>query len=391
MLIAQIFRPDLIASQLRITSTEILGISPDSMVQPTVEQLADESTSDKPILVITQTENDPAAEIKTVALKKVGRDHYNELSIGKGMERKALDAIKNAAEMGKWICIKNVHLVSTWLTELDRELGAMKRAEGFRLWLVCESTQGFNEAVIYKFIKVLYEFPAGIKNKVRRMLQNFAAADLKVQHKDAKLLKIRVVLFILNAVLQERRRFIPQGWSKYYEFGDADLKAALEILHWLDAMTTSGKCDWKIMQRLCESVAFGGRINNTKDLHVLQRYLEEFFNTDALSNRWTPLNFKLMIPTTTGMQDYFAVLAKFPDFDEPETFKLSKHSNTSREIELIKGVIKELRNGYYKSDNENDSPGQRLKPIDNKLEKQIKPILTLWRKLAGVFICINLF
>lgn len=40
-------------------------------------------------------------------------------------------------------------------------------------------------------------------------------------------------LFVLawfHAVVQERRTYIPQGWSKFYEFSLADLKAGCDIL-----------------------------------------------------------------------------------------------------------------------------------------------------------------
>lgn len=36
-----------------------------------------------------------------------------------------------------------------------------------------------------------------------------------------------------HAVVQERRTFIPQGWAKFYEFSDADLRAAAEVLQQL--------------------------------------------------------------------------------------------------------------------------------------------------------------
>ena len=36
-----------------------------------------------------------------------------------------------------------------------------------------------------------------------------------------------------HAVVQERRTFIPQGWCKFYEFSDGDLKAGLEVLNQL--------------------------------------------------------------------------------------------------------------------------------------------------------------
>ncbi|XP_053958646.1 cytoplasmic dynein 2 heavy chain 1 [Anastrepha ludens] len=385
VLIAQIFRPDLIFVQLRRAAAEILGISPDSVVQPTVEQLADENTDNKPILVITQTENDPGTEIRSVAVKKIGLEKYTELSIGRGMEHRALDAIRQAAELGKWICIKNVHLVPDWLPELDRELEVLKKRDGFRLWLICESTRGFSDTIMYKFVKVLYEFPSGIKHKVRRMLQNFALSDYRSISKEAKLVKIRFVVFIVMAVLQERRKYIPQGWSKYYEFGEADLKAAMEVLLWLDSTMSSGRCDWTILQRLCENVAFGGRINNTRDLQVLQRYLEEFCSADVMNNRWSPLNTKVVVPTSAQILDYISAISKFPDTDEPGVFHLSNHTNISREIEQSKEIIKELRANYYKKTECTEESMCREQETTDlaKMEKQIKPILALWRKLAG--------
>ncbi|CAD6999081.1 unnamed protein product [Ceratitis capitata] len=385
VLIAQIFRPDLILTQLRRAAAEILGISLDSVVQPTVDQLAEENTENKPILVITQTENDPGTEIRNAAIKKIGLERYTELSMGCGMERRALEAVRQAAEVGKWICIKNVHLVPDWLSLLDRELEMLSKREGFRLWLICESTRGFSETIMYKFVKVLYEYPSGIKHKVRRMLQNFALSEYRKISKEAKLVKIRFVIFIVTAVLQERRKFIPQGWSKYYEFGEADLKAALEVLRWLDSTMTSGRCDWTIMQRLCENVAFGGRISNTRDIQVLQRYLEEFCSADVLSNRWSPLNTKIVVPTSTQVLDYISATSKFPDTDDPETFHLSSFTNINREIEDSKKIITELRTTYYKKVDCPEESVEREKETTDlkKLEKQIKPILALWRKLAG--------
>lgn len=40
-------------------------------------------------------------------------------------------------------------------------------------------------------------------------------------------------MFILcwfHALMQERRTYIPQGWSKFYEFSYADLKAGETII-----------------------------------------------------------------------------------------------------------------------------------------------------------------
>lgn len=376
---ALIVRPDLVTFYMKSTSEDLLGINIDSIQQPSIEQLVEESSAEKPILMITQTENDPASEILSVALRTKGKDKYQEISIGKGMEKRAMEVVKLSAELGKWICVKNVHLVPSWLLELEREFGEIKKQADFRLWLICESTVGFSETVMYKFIKVIYEYPAGIKQKAKRMLQNYAAMeqDRRIL-KESKLMKIRVVLFIALSVLQERRRYIPQGWSQKYEFGEADLKAALQLLKWLDVVVLGGRTEWQIMQKLTENVAFGGRINNIRDLRVLQKYLQEFFNNESLGSRWTPLEGKVSIPTSTQWSDYLNALSKLPAKDEPELFKLSKKSNVSREIDYGHEVLRELRISNLDSTGDNEMNQQNL-------EKQIKPILALWRKLAQVY------
>ena len=41
------------------------------------------------------------------------------------------------------------------------------------------------------------------------------------------------LLFVLawfHAVVQERRKYIPHGWTKFYEFSPADLRASADII-----------------------------------------------------------------------------------------------------------------------------------------------------------------
>ena len=61
-------------------------------------------------------------------------------------------------------------------------------------------------------------------------------------------------LFVLawfHAIIQERRLYIPQGWTKFYEFTSADLRTAMLII-----------------TRLCEAPNPDGSINWT-DVHGL--------------------------------------------------------------------------------------------------------------------------
>ncbi|XP_017012255.3 cytoplasmic dynein 2 heavy chain 1 [Drosophila takahashii] len=389
VLIAQIFRPDLMLSQLRKVSNDLLGISPDASTQPSVEQLLQQSSCDRPILMISQAENDPTTELRKWANQK-----YREMAIGKGAEKRVLGEMRQAAIDGHWLCVKNVHLVPEFLTQMERELNEMQKSKDFRLWLLCESTEGFSESAIYKCLKVRYEQPKGLKQIVMRLLQNYAAEQDQSFKNQPKSLKMRLVYFILTAVLQQRRQFIPQGWSKYYEFGEADLKAALGMLRWMDQQLNSGKCDWLLLQRLSEALAFGGRINNPRDLEILRSYLNQFCSADVLSSRWSPLGLSLSIPTSGQLQDYYGALEKLPEQDEPSMYGLANQAQQQREIEQAKRVIKELRGLHYGRGSAEDSGESRDSDQltdRQRLEHQIKPLLNLWRKLAGSCTIIQTF
>lgn len=385
VLLAQIFRPDLLLAQLRLSSSQLLGVSPEAATQPTVPQLLEQSSCERPILMISQPELDPATELRGVALKKWGAQKYQELAIGRGSEQRALQAMRQAAAQGQWLCVKNVHLVPEWLAQMERELAEMPKSQEFRLWLLCESTRGFSEAAVYKCLKVRYEQPRGLKQQVQRMLQNYAGLEPELASKQpAKCLKMRLVLFLLQAVLQQRRQYIPQGWSKYYEFGEADLKAALGVLGWLDAQLASGRCDWLLLQRLSEALAYGGRMNNARDVEILRSYLAQFLCADVLSNRWIPLGLGNSLPTSAQLQDYYAALEKLPEVDEPRMYGLASQAQQQREIEQARMVIRDLRAVHYGGGAGVTAAGGAVATnARQRLEQQIKPLLSLWRKLAG--------
>lgn len=373
VLICLIFRQDIMIKYVKLMINGLLGVNIGAIIQPTIEQLSEEGGSSKPILLITEPENDPSDEIRILANKKLGNaESYIEISIGKGMERSLLETLRKYSTSSKWICLKNVHLMPEWLVDLDRELEMLKKADNFRMWLICEHTKHFPESVTYKFVSVLFEYPNGIKNKAKRFIQQSYGGSLNKMIRDARSAKLNILLFILTSVLQERRKYIPQGWSQRYEFGNADLKAAQNILVWLESSFNSSKVDWSVLRNLCHTVAYGGRMNNSRDLDVLKKYLSMFFNNESLSNKWSPIDLGINIPTTGNIQEYLNTIQKFSDVDKPEIFGLSSQSNVTRDLAQGKQLISVLRAEYFKS---NDA---------EKLEKRVRPILSLWKKLAAV-------
>ncbi|CAE7925423.1 DYH1B, partial [Symbiodinium sp. KB8] len=114
------------------------------------------------------------------------------------------------------------------LTTLRQELNILSPENGFRLWLTTESHPNFPTILLQESIKVTYEAPPGIKKNLERTYEAWNEEYL------AQGSQLRgAMLFVLawfHAVVQERRTFVPQGWTKAYEFSFADLRAGSNLV-----------------------------------------------------------------------------------------------------------------------------------------------------------------
>lgn len=50
----------------------------------------------------------------------MGHENYVQLSMGGGQNEVALELMRQAAQKGQWLCLKNVHLVTVWLPTLEK-------------------------------------------------------------------------------------------------------------------------------------------------------------------------------------------------------------------------------------------------------------------------------
>ena len=71
--------------------------------------------------------------------------------------------------------------------------------------------------------KVSYESPPGLK-------KNFLRTYQTVEGGSGIKSNFALTLAYFHSLMQERRTYIPQGWSKSYEFSYSDLKVSLEII-----------------------------------------------------------------------------------------------------------------------------------------------------------------
>ena len=149
--------------------------------------------------------------------------------MGQGQASVALQSLRSCAMNGDWLCLKNLHLVTGWLPVLEKELNSLELHENFRLWLTTESRPNFPRVLLQSSLKVTYEAPPGIKKNLQRTYNSWSEEYVS-QGNSTLRSQALFALAWFHAVVQERRCYIPQGWSKFYEFSLGDLRAGTNII-----------------------------------------------------------------------------------------------------------------------------------------------------------------
>jgi dynein heavy chain 1 len=141
-------------------------------------------------------------------------------------------AIAAASKTGKWVMLKNVHLAADYLVRLEKKLLSSTPHAAFRIFLTTEINPKLPVSLLQASRVFVFEPAAGVKANLMRTLQSFPDSMSK---NPAERSRMYFLLAWMHAVVQERLRYVPVGWSKKYEFGEPDLRSAIETIDtWVD-------------------------------------------------------------------------------------------------------------------------------------------------------------
>ncbi|XP_024218673.2 cytoplasmic dynein 2 heavy chain 1 [Halyomorpha halys] len=298
-----------------------------------------ETVATEPILIISSPGNDPSKDIFSLASAN-GNIKLHELAAGPGCEELILQALNEASSNGEWLMLKNLHLIIYWLPVFDREFHKIKPHKNFRIWLTTEPNEKFPPGFLNQCFKITYEAPPGIKRSMEKIYDNWSLDKELGVSIDAS--KVMFVLAWLHAVLQERRLYIPQGWTSYYEFNSSDLSCAKDIINRLFTRVYSDSFKWNYLQGLFEIVIYGGRICNLYDLRVLSTYLKQFFNNSVIEENFEVAS-GITIPKSANIKEHLDIIKRLPDVDSPEYFGLPKNANRIWQREASLSAILHLK------------------------------------------------
>uniref|UniRef100_A0AC35UGI5 Dynein heavy chain n=1 Tax=Rhabditophanes sp. KR3021 TaxID=114890 RepID=A0AC35UGI5_9BILA len=381
VLIIQAIRPDRLHTFLNnfaCQALQLTSINPPPLDLESIYQV--DSTEHEPILILTGPGADPSQDLEELGKRIVGMENYLQISMGQGQQESAIQFLKKSAEQGLWLCIKNVHLVSDFLPRLQKELGMLTPHAKFRLWLTSEPDERFPAVLAQESLKLTFESPPGLENNMSRTYTQWL--QTKLTNSTPIRLQSYFIVAFLHAMLQERRTYIPQAWSSFYEFSNGDLRASKLITERIvnEADQNGGQIDWKTLRGLMAFVVYGGRIQNSHDVEILLAYLNKFFSNIFINGSTSGTLLRdLEMPNFSTLQDYLNWIKKSIKNDGESQLRmlgLPLNIHSSWEITSSSETIKQLRSLELETVNLNEFDKQEW-------SNNLKPILNLWKSLNG--------
>ncbi|XP_044894140.1 cytoplasmic dynein 2 heavy chain 1 isoform X9 [Felis catus] len=376
VLVVQALRPDRLQSAMGMFACKALGLKELSPLPLNLKRLYKETLEIEPVLIIISPGADPSQELQELANAERGGECYHQVAMGQGQADLAIQMLKECARSGDWLCLKNLHLVVSWLPVLEKELNTLQPKDTFRLWLTAEVHPHFTPILLQSSLKITYESPPGLKKNLMRTYESWTAEQ--ISKKDSIHRAHALFSFAwFHAACQERRNYIPQGWTKFYEFSLSDLRAGYSIIDRLFDGTKD--VQWEFLHGLLENAIYGGRIDNYFDLRVLQSYLKQFFNSSIIDvsnqrNKKSVFPYSISLPKSCSILDYRALIEKLPEDDKPSFFGLPANIARSAQRMISSQVISQLR-----------ILGRSVTAgckFDREIwSNELSPVLNLWKKL----------
>ena len=376
LLLVQALRPDRLESAMTSFVCDQLGVESIAPPPLSLSRVCEEASCTSPALFIVTPGSDPSQELEEHALKARGNGRYHQLAMGQGQAEEAMRLLVDCARDGDWLCLKNLHLVVAWLPTLEKEIYVLKPHADFRLFLTSEAHAKFPSSLLEGCLKITYEAPPGLKRNVSRTYETWSQQYIA----DGSPLRAKL-LFLLawfHAVVQERRAYVPQGWSKFYEFSFADLRSSADIID--QACGNGAEPQWSQLHGLLERAIYGGRVDSDYDILVLRTYLKQFFSdemTGACGSRVRALpGTNITLPNSTNHADFTATLTALDEANSPSLFSLPVNVDRMVQVTNSKNVITSLRTMVLAS-------GASSGFDRDAWSAALRPLLRSWDKLKA--------
>ncbi|CUG86718.1 Hypothetical protein, putative [Bodo saltans] len=190
--------------------------------------------------------------------------------------------ISQCMKQGGWVLLKNIHLASKFLSDLEKRLHSEalegKIHKSFQLLLSSERSAKIPAGLITSSVMVVLEPPPGVKASLIRTVGSIAPSSLP-KYPNGLFPRLFFAAAWLHAVLTERMHYVPLGWSKRYEFSESDFRRVIGTMEaWVQRIrgerqnVPPAELPWPAMRRLVAETIYGGKIDNEFDDVLLDTF-----------------------------------------------------------------------------------------------------------------------
>jgi len=280
-----------------------------------------------PLIFVLSPGADPMQDLWKLAEELKMSKRFEQVSLGKGQGPKAEALLREAMDVGKWVCLQNCHLAASWMPELDRIVESINPDQvnpHFRLWLTALPTDAFPVSILQNGVKMTLEPPKGLKSNLMRSYTRFNDDFIAASEKPEAWRRLLFGMCLFHAVIQDRRKYGPLGWNIRYDFTDGDLQISLaQMQQYLDEYE---RVPHRVIRFLTSEINYGGRVTDNKDRRLINMLLEDFVNDDVINigYKYSPSG---VYSTTDAimLRDYIDYIGQLPISPSPEIFGL--HDN----------------------------------------------------------------
>jgi dynein heavy chain len=333
LMLLRAMRPDRVTTALSEFVATNLG--PSFVTQPpfSLESIYMESSASTPMFFILFPGVDPTPWIEALGKKfdvTVAKGNLINISMGQGQEKPAENALTKYAKEGGWIVLQNVHLMQSWLKQLETKLEscAEEADQNFRCFISAEPPalsymQNIPESLLQSCIKVANEAPADMQSNLKRTWANFSQEAIDSCNKPGKFKGTLFALCFFHSVVLGRCKFGQQGWSRAYSFNTGDLTICADVL--LSYLNNNSDVPWDDLRYIFGEIMYGGHITDPWDRRTNSTYLQVLFHTGVLEGVELAPGFKAPIVDDFDYTSYEQYIEQALPQESPSLFGL--HSN----------------------------------------------------------------
>ncbi|EOO03106.1 putative dynein heavy chain protein [Phaeoacremonium minimum UCRPA7] len=351
LLLVKLFRLDRFVPAAERFATLVFGSDLFDIVEDLKETVAQVSAT-RPIALVSSPGFD--ASYKVDSLVERMRIRCTNIAMGSTEGVASADkAISNAAQMGSWVLVKNVHLAPTWLQSLEKRMDSLNPNPEFRLFLSMESSPKIPVNLLRASRVLMYEQPAGVRANMKDSMSSLSTRPAKTPVERTRLY---LLLSFLHAVVQERLRYAPNlGWKGFWEFNDSDYECSAFIIDtWVETVAQNRtniapqNIPWDMIRYLVVET-YGGKIDDEGDYKRLTQLVHSFLTPAAydighkLVEGGDGQEGSLVVPSGTTLQEFNSWIQKLPEREPPTYLGLPANAEKLLLVGLGQSLIQNLK------------------------------------------------